>query len=87
MYSSMHCNFKFCQVAIQSSRQKSKISTIVPYCTYLTLCIKLIRQIFYFPLSKEWFPFPMSSDILFSTLEKFHVGRQWGRFLDAGTGR
>ncbi len=25
-------------------------------------------------------------DILFSTLEKFHVGRNWGRFLDAGTG-
>jgi hypothetical protein len=25
-------------------------------------------------------------DILFSALETFHRGRQWGRFLDAGTG-
>ena len=26
------------------------------------------------------------SDILFSTIEKFHGARLWGRFLDAGTG-
>jgi hypothetical protein len=28
----------------------------------------------------------MSGDILFSTLEKYHGTRMWGRFLDAGTG-
>ena len=26
------------------------------------------------------------SDILFSTIEKFHGSRSWGRLLDAGTG-
>lgn len=27
-----------------------------------------------------------SSDVLFSSVEQFHTGRPWGRFLDAGTG-
>ena len=34
-------------------------------------------------------PHPLSmrmSDILFSSVEKYHGGRPWGRFLDAGTG-
>lgn len=25
-------------------------------------------------------------DVLFGTIERFHAGRAWGRFLDAGTG-
>lgn len=28
----------------------------------------------------------MTTDVLFSSVEQFHAGRPWGRFLDAGTG-
>ncbi len=31
-------------------------------------------------------PKNIMTDILFSTIEKFHGGRSWGKFLDAGTG-